>query len=81
MAATSLIFHYSCLNIIYLLWIKSYLLIATAALFAISFSSCNKCQDCECYGDTEEVCEDDYDNKDDYKADIALAEAFGCTCK
>jgi len=60
---------------------KSYLLIATAALFAISFSSCNKCQDCECYGDTEEVCEDDYDNKDDYKADIALAEAFGCTCK
>ena len=60
---------------------KSYLLIATAALFAISFASCNKCQDCTCGDESTEVCEDEYDNKDDYKADIALAEAFGCTCK
>jgi|GEM_PF-250299 hypothetical protein len=60
---------------------KINLLFAGLALFAISFTSCSKCQDCECFGDTEEICEDDFDSKSEYKDAITILEAFGCTCK
>ena len=60
---------------------KINLLFVGLALFAFSFTSCKKCQDCECFGDTEEVCEDDFDSKSEYDDAITILEAFGCSCK
>ncbi len=67
---------------------KKVLLLGTAAAFAFAFASCSKCVTC---GDCDdgvtidsadaEICEDDFDDKADYDAAVALVEAFGgCTC-
>ncbi|PLX03101.1 MAG: hypothetical protein C0594_11090 [Marinilabiliales bacterium] len=48
---------------------------------SLSFFSCNKCQDCTFMGVTEEICQDDFDSKDEYEASITLAESWGATCK
>lgn len=58
------------------------LLQATAVLaFAvILFPSCKKCQDCDCGTTVEEVCEDDFNSKEEYDLAIDFLEAFGCTC-
>jgi len=32
-------------------------------------------------GVTEEICQDDFDSKDEYEASITLAESWGATCK
>lgn len=53
-------------------------LLLTTTIFA---SSCNKCQTC-CYGgDCEELCQEDFDSKEQYKAYIKLIETFGGKCK
>lgn len=55
-------------------------IIASAAIM-FSLSSCSKCQTCSYGGDSEEFCQDDFSDKDEYKGYIALIEAFGGTCK
>ena len=61
-------------------------LIALGFVFAIGFSSCQKCVECnDCPTgvtlDQAEFCESDFDSKDDYNSAVALVEAFGCDCK
>ena len=59
---------------------KKLLLISTIAL---TFTACNKCQDCTCEGnaDVGEVCQDDFDSNSDYNAAIIALEAIpGCNC-
>ncbi len=54
------------------------------AVLAFGLTSCDKCVDCTgCAGGADgEICQDDYDNKDDYDDAVALAEGFGgCDCK
>ncbi len=53
------------------------------AVLAFGLTSCDKCVDCTgCFGADGEVCQDDFNNKDDYDAFIASAEALsGCDCK
>lgn len=48
---------------------------------AIGLSSCSKCQTCTYSGYKEELCQDDFDSKEEYKAYIALIEASGGKCK
>ena len=48
--------------------------------------SCSKCVDCgECPNnvtlDDTELCEDDFDSKDDYDQAVSIIEGFGCDCK
>ena len=60
---------------------KKLLFIAVIA-FAFTFTSCTKCQDCACDGFVdEEVCQDEFDSKDDYNEYIAALELLGCNCK
>lgn len=47
----------------------------------ITFSSCNKCQDCTIDGITSEVCQDDFDSNADYQAALLAAEELGADCK
>lgn len=54
--------------------------LGTLAL-AVGLVSCKKCQTCTYDGYTEEVCQDDFENKEAYKAYIKLAEAYGAKCK
>tara|TARA_B100001059_G_scaffold232738_1_gene271197 strand:- start:1324 stop:1476 length:153 start_codon:yes stop_codon:yes gene_type:complete len=44
---------------------------------------CVECTDCpsEVTLDQSEVCESDFDNKDEYDQAVAVIEAFGCDCK
>ena len=55
------------------------LLLLVAIAFA--FTACNKCQDCDCYDETEEICKSDFDSNDDYNEAIAALELLGCDCK
>lgn len=53
---------------------------------AFTFASCNKCVDCgDCPEgvtlEKTELCQDDFDSKDDYDAAVAIIEAFDCECK
>ena len=55
-------------------------------LIAIFFTSCSKCVDCtDCPDDVileqTEICQDDFDSKEDYNTAVALVEAFGCECQ
>ena len=52
-------------------------------LFGVSlgFSSCKKCQTCTYGTYSEDICQDDFDTKDEYKSYISLIEAFGGDCK
>ena len=47
----------------------------------ITFSSCNKCQDCTADGISTEVCQDDFDSNADYQAALLAAEELGADCK
>lgn len=57
---------------------------AVAGFFAMT--SCKKCVECtDCptgvtFTEGNEICEDDFDSKDDYDAAVSVIEAFGCTC-
>ena len=53
--------------------------ISTVALM-VGLSSCSKCQTCTYGGSSEEICQDDFDDKDAYKAYINFLEAFGTDC-
>ena len=58
----------------------------TLLFITIFFASCSKCVDCgDCPDgvtlETTELCQNDFDSKDDYDAAVALIEAIGCACK
>ena len=56
---------------------KKLLLIATIAL---TFTACNKCQDCTCAETITEVCRDDFDSNEDYNKAIVGLEVIVCNC-
>lgn len=62
---------------------KTILLLAVSAFFFTSCKKCVECTDCpdEVTLDQTELCQDDFDSKDDYNSAVALVEAFGCECK
>jgi hypothetical protein len=66
---------------------KKLLQITTIALISVFFTSCSKCVDCAGCPDesmplgSTEICEDDFDSKDDYNTAVAAIEAFGCDCQ
>lgn len=45
-----------------------------------AFTSCTKCQDCEFNGNTERLCEQDFDSPDQYQQAINAQEASGAEC-
>jgi hypothetical protein len=60
------------------------LLYVFVAVLAFGLTSCDKCVDCTgcALGADGEICEEDYNSKDDYDDAVALAEsAGGCDCK
>ena len=72
---------------------KVYLAAVLAGFLGFGLTSCNKCQTCGSCPDgvtlvdeddneveSQEFCEDDFDNKSDYELTISLAESVGCTC-
>jgi hypothetical protein len=63
-----------------------FLQIIALALVSAFFTSCSKCVDCadcpeEVTLDQTEICQDDFDSKDEYNSAVAVIEAFGCDCK
>ena len=65
---------------------KRFLQIIAVALLSTFFTSCSKCVDCadcpdEVTLEQTEICQDDFDSKDDYNRAVALTEAFGCECQ
>lgn len=60
------------------------LLYLFVAVLAFGLTSCDKCVDCTgCItGAGGELCEEDYNSKDEYDDAVALAESVGgCDCK
>ena len=65
---------------------KKFLQIIAIALISVFLTSCSKCVDCVgCPGEVileqTEICQDDFDSKEDYNTAVALIEAFGCECQ
>jgi len=66
---------------------KKLLQIITITLISVFFTSCSKCVDCtDCpeteTGNTEtEICQDDFDSKEDYNTAVGLIQAIGCECQ
>ena len=65
---------------------KKLLQIITITLISAFFTSCSKCVDCancpdELTLDQTEICQDDFDSKDDYNSAVALIEDYGCECQ
>jgi hypothetical protein len=65
---------------------KKFLQIITITLISAFFTSCSKCVDCadcpdEVTLDQTEICQDDFDSKEDYNSAVASIEAFGCECQ
>ena len=65
---------------------KKLLQIITIILISAFFTSCSKCVDCadcpdEVTSPQTEICQDDFDSKDDYNLAVALIEALGCECQ
>ena len=50
------------------------------AVFGLFVAGCGKCEDCELNGNTETICESDFDNTDQYEGALADQEADGATC-
>ena len=53
---------------------------------SVFFTSCSKCVDCtdcpdEVTLEQTEICQDDFDSKEDYNTAVGLVEAFGCECQ
>jgi hypothetical protein len=67
---------------------KKLFTLGLVAMFGLGLASCNKCVTCgDCADGVEiegdgEICEDDFDSKEDYDASVSLLESslFGCTC-
>lgn len=47
----------------------------------IGLNSCKKCQTCSLDGYSDELCQDDFNSKELYKAYIKYLEAYGYKCK
>ena len=65
---------------------KRFLQIIAVALLSTFFTSCSKCVDCadcpdEVTLEQTEICQDDFDSKEDYNTAVGLVEAFGCECQ
>lgn len=65
---------------------KKILQIFTITLISAFFTSCTKCVDCancpdEVTLEQTELCQDDFESKDDYNSAVAVIEAFGCECQ
>jgi len=65
---------------------KKLLHIITIALISTFFTSCSKCVDCadcpdEVTLEQTEICQDDFDSKEEYNTAVTLVEAFGCECQ
>ncbi len=58
------------------------ILIPLFVLGVATFSSCQKCVECDnCpLGIQGDACMEDFDSKEDYEAAVANAEALGCDC-
>ena len=63
-------------------FLLSILFISSFTLMSCS-KKCVECADCssEVTLDQSEVCESDFDNKDEYDQAVAVIEAFGWDCK
>lgn len=58
------------------------LLLLLAVVSVLGFSSCTKkCYECTIWGFSEEVCQDDFDSKEEFKDAIDEVEAWGGECK
>jgi len=60
--------------------------ITIIAVVSIFFTSCSKCVDCASCPDgvtldQSEICQNDFDSKEDYDLAVELIEALGCECK
>ena len=55
-------------------------LILIALVFGLGLVGCSRCEDCELNGNTETICETEFDNPDQYYDAIADKEAGGATC-
>lgn len=55
--------------------------IIASATIMFGLSSCNKCQTCTYNSSSEKICQEDFNDKEDYKAALAVLEAFGAKCK
>tara|TARA_B100000795_G_C22683952_1_gene392874 strand:- start:521 stop:724 length:204 start_codon:yes stop_codon:yes gene_type:complete len=65
---------------------KKFVQIIAITLISAFFTSCSKCVDCadcpdEVTLEQTEVCQDDFDSKDDYNSAVDFIEAFGCECQ
>lgn len=49
-------------------------------LILATFTSCSRCEDCELAGNTERLCETEFDSQDQYENAIDDREASGATC-
>ena len=65
---------------------KIFLNTILVVILSVFFSSCSKCVDCASCPDgvsleETEICEDDFDSREDYNTAVSLLEDFGCECK
>ena len=65
---------------------KIFLNTISVVILSVFFSSCSKCVDCASCPDgvsleETEICEDDFDSREDYNTAVSLLEDFGCECK
>ena len=49
-------------------------------LFIVMFASCSRCEECQLQGNSETICETEFDNPDQYEDAIADREAQGASC-
>lgn len=58
---------------------SSSLVIISLAIFT-SLASCTRCEDCELNGNSERICETEFDSPDQYELAIEYEEDNGATC-
>jgi len=49
-------------------------------LFIVMFASCSRCEECQLQGNSETICETEFDNPDQYEDAISEEEILGATC-
>lgn len=65
---------------------NKFLKIIIFVFVSVFFTSCSKCVDCagcpdEVTLEQSEICEDDFDSKDDYNTAVDVIESLGCECQ
>ena len=60
--------------------------ITILAVVSIFFTSCSKCVDCASCPEgvtleQAEICQNDFDSKEEYNTAVEVIEDFGCECK